>query len=103
VFEDSTCRRPFERYLPGGGFVAIEVASIQSVWRKPRFLGRLIIERRTVSRGGNHQPPVIASVSGSSLEEVVGRLFPKAQSNASIAEALLRLGNHGGQTERVGP
>jgi hypothetical protein len=46
---------------------------------------------------------VIASVSGSSLEEVVGRLFPKAQSNASIAEALLRLGNHGGQTERVGP
>lgn len=102
MFRNSKLRRPFERCLPGGGFVAIEVASTKSLWRKPRFDGRVVVERRAASRGENHRLPVIATASSSSFEEVVEQLLPAAQSNVSIGAALLRLGARDRQTQAVG-
>jgi hypothetical protein len=81
---------PFVRHLPGGGFVAIEVSPAPA-WRPARFFGRVIVERRACPRGDRHQPPVIASAAGATVHDVVDQLFPAAQSNAAIAEALLRL------------
>jgi len=92
MFENLNCHQPFVRHLPGGGFVAIEVSSAKSLWRKPRFRGRVVVERRAASRTGGHQPPVIATASGRSLQDVVKQLFHAAQSNATIASALLHLG-----------
>ena len=89
---NSKVHQPFVRHLPGGGFVAIEVSPAKSIWRKPRFRGRVIVERRAASRAGDHQPPVIATASGPSLDDVVKQLFHAAQSNATIASALLHLG-----------
>jgi hypothetical protein len=82
---------PFERQLPGGGFVAIEVVSTKSLWRSPVYHGRVIVERRAPSRRRGHEPPVIATASASNVEAVVAQLLPAAQCNATIGAALLRL------------
>jgi hypothetical protein len=85
------CQRPFERHLPGGGFVAIEVTSDKSVWRNRVFRGSVVVERRAASRRQGHHPPVIATASGPTLDGVIDQLLPAAQSNATIGAALLRL------------
>ncbi|HSQ29373.1 MAG TPA: hypothetical protein VLN49_05955 [Gemmatimonadaceae bacterium] len=82
--------RPFHRELPGGGFVAIEVTSRNSVWREPFYDGRIIVERRAHERREGHEPPVIAKASAPRAEAVVDQLLPAAQSNAMIGAALLR-------------
>jgi hypothetical protein len=82
--------RPFERELPGGGFVAIEVSPTRSVWRNPVFRGRVIVERRAASRRSGHEPPVVATAAGPTFESVVQQLFPTAQCNATIGAALMR-------------
>jgi len=92
MFESSKHDCPFERELPGGGFVAIEVVSTKSLWGKPTFQGRVIVERRSTPRGSAHSAPVIATATASTLDGVMRELFPVAQSNASIGAALLRLG-----------
>jgi len=91
MFKSSEYLNLFERSLPGGGFVAIEVRPVTSIWRKPVFRGRVVVERRADSRGGGHEPPVIATASGPSLEDVVQQLLPAAQCNSTIGGALLRL------------
>jgi hypothetical protein len=85
------CRRPFERCLPGGGFVAIEVTFDKSVCRNPVFRGSVVVERRAASRRDGHQPPVIATASGATVGRVIDQLLSVAQSNATIGAALLRL------------
>ena len=94
---------PFVRYLPGGGFVAIEVTRVKSNWRQTRFLGRIIVERRARSRRDGHIPPVIARASGATVDDVVSQLFSAAQSNGWIAAALLRLGGRTAAKRPVGP
>jgi hypothetical protein len=85
------CERLFERQLPGGGFVAIEVEPEKPLWGKPVFRGRVVVERRAISRRDGHEPPVISTASGPSLNDVINQLLPAAQSNATIGAALLRL------------
>jgi hypothetical protein len=67
MLQNSKCTRAFERRLAGGGFVAIEVEPIRSMWRNAGFRGRVVVERRSVQQ-----------------------LFAAAQSNATIAAALVR-------------
>jgi len=82
--------RPFQRELPGGGFVAIEVTSRKPAWRDRVYAGRVVVERRAGPRREGHEPPVIATASGGSMEAVVEQLLPAAQNNATIGAALLR-------------
>ena len=90
MFENTEGQRPFERELPGGGFVAIEVSTARSVWRRPVFRGRVVVERRTAARRNGHEPPIIATAVGRTLEAVVQQLLPAAQCNATIGAALIR-------------
>ena len=83
-----SAERLFHRDLPGGGYVAIELAS--SVSTADRTV-RVIIERRTDrARRDGHRPPVI-------LEEAwkpdlgFGELYRIACDNVAIARGLLRL------------
>jgi len=85
------CHRPFERHLPGGGFVAIEVTSDEAGSHNRVYHGRVVVERRAVSRRDGHQPPVIATASGATVGGVIDQLLSAAQSNATIGAALLRL------------
>jgi hypothetical protein len=87
------CIDAYRRDLPGGGFVAVEVQPMRtSWWRQPRYEGRVLVERRSVSREGDHASPVIARATGDSVEEVVQALLPAARSNEAIGAAFLRLG-----------
>lgn len=92
MFKNSKRERPFERQLPGGGYVAIEVESKRSLWRSPVFHGTVVVERRAAPRRGGDGLPIIATASGSNLESVVQELLPAAQCNATIGAALLKLG-----------
>ena len=102
MFEVSKCQRVFERRLPGAGFVAIEVRPSTSFWRDPVFHGRVVVERRAISRDADDEPPIVATASGASLEVVVQQLLPAAQSNETIGAALIRTEHrHPGESLRT--
>jgi hypothetical protein len=84
----SKVRRAFQRPLPGGGFVAIDVVARQSMFRAPRYDGWVVVERRAHPRG--HPPPVVARATGGTIDSVVQQLLPAAENNPSIAAGLLR-------------
>ena len=86
---DSKTRREYIRPLPGGGFVAIDVTPVSPVFGRRHFRGTLIVERRTGWRCEGHSPPVIAEVSGKSVDSVVRKLLPAAECNPAIGAALL--------------
>ena len=87
---DSKTQREYIRALPGGGFVAIDVAPVTSLLGRRHFCGRLIVERRTGWRCEGHSPPGIAEVWGKTIDSVVRKLLPAAECNPAIGAALLR-------------
>lgn len=91
MWRKSETQRAYLRELPGAGFVAIDVESVSSLFRRPRYHGKLTVERRANWRREGHSPPVIAEASGRSIEAVVQQLLPAAEYNPSIGAALLRL------------
>ena len=85
-------QRAYERDLPGGGFVAIDVTPVASIFRAPRFRGSLVVDRRGVGRRAGHLPPVIGRALGKSRESVVQQLLPVALLNAAIGAAIIKRG-----------
>lgn len=84
-------RRAYQRGLPAGGFVAIDVVQTRSIWRGRMYEGKLVVERRLESRRKGHAPPVVGQAWGRNVEEVVQQLLPSAQYNPAIGAAILRL------------
>ncbi len=87
---DSKVQRAFVRQLPGGGFVAIDVVPVTSMFHRRRYHGSLVVERRASSRRQGHVPPVIAEAVGKTVESVIQQLLPAAEYNPAIGAALLR-------------
>lgn len=85
-------QRAYERDLPGGGFVAIDVTPVASIFRAPHYRGSLVVERRGARRRAGHQPPVIGHALGKSREAVVQQLLPIALFNAAIGAAIIKRG-----------
>jgi hypothetical protein len=80
--------RLFHRDLPGGGYVAIELAG--PALADDRRV-RVIVERRSDrQRRGGHHPPVILEESWKA-DRGIGELYRIACDNAAIARGLLRL------------
>ena len=78
----------YQRDLPGGGFVNVaeDPAQAGAVRR-----AHLLVERRSdPSRRDGHEPPVIATVEGTSSHSVFRQLLEIATDNVEIARALLR-------------
>ncbi len=88
-------QRAYERDLPGGGFVAIDVTPVSSIFRAPRYRGSLVVERRGARRRPGHLPLVIGHALGTSRESVVQQLLPTAQFNAAIGAAIIKRGRSG--------
>lgn len=81
--------RLYERELPGGGYVAIEV---QRRWAGERDtpVTRLCVERRHArDRRAGHEPPVIAELVGDEWSPNFTTIFQIARDNAAIARGLL--------------
>jgi hypothetical protein len=78
----------YERELPGGGFVTIQVAD-----RGPdqqRCEGRISVERRVErERREGHEPPVIVQLEGDSSRTVFNELYRIAADNVAVARAIL--------------
>lgn len=85
-------KRVHVRELAGGGYAAIDVGPRRSIWQRHVFQGLLIVERRPVVRREGHQPPVIATARGRTVEAVVRQLLPILQCDPAIGSALLRRG-----------
>jgi hypothetical protein len=76
----------YERELPGGGFVAIEIADAAP----QRCSGRISVERRVErERREGHEPPVIVSIEGDSRRTVFNELYRIAADNVAVARAIL--------------
>lgn len=81
-------QRAYERELPGGGFVAIDVHTIRTLLHGRKFVAELWVERRRSQRRIGDSPPIIGTASGATMEEVIRKLLPAAQCNVSIGAAL---------------
>ncbi len=80
--------RLFHRDLPGGGFVAIELAGLPATAKQSV---RVIVERRgDRDRRSGHQPPVIVEEDWKP-ERGIGELYRIACDNVAIARGLLNL------------
>jgi len=85
--ERRSSERLFNRDLPGGGFVAIEVTMSSADERRVR----VIVERRgDRGRREGHRPPVILEQAWKA-EHGLGDLYRIACDNVSIARGLLLL------------
>src|SRR5262245_54932362 len=80
----------YQRKLPGGGYVAIEVTPVRTLFGQRRYHGEVIVERRVErERRDGHVAPAVARADGSSVAEVLHELFPVAQSNTAVAIGVL--------------
>ena len=59
MWSQSTTQRMYQRSLPGGGFVAIDVTCVASFLRRKQYHGVVIAERRSAFRPESHSPPVV--------------------------------------------
>lgn len=85
--ERRAAERLFHRDLPGGGYVAIELAASTGSDR----MVRVIVERRADrARRLGHRPPVLVEETWKP-ERGFGELYRIACDNVAIARGLLRL------------
>lgn len=89
MWQKAKPQRAYVRELPGGGFVAIDVAPVTSLFHRRHYHGTLMVERRASWRREGHTAPVIGEASGSSVEAVVEQLLPAAEWNPAIGAALM--------------
>jgi len=81
--------RLYERELPGGGYVAIEVER-RSAGDRDAPVTRLCVERRHArDRRSGHEPPIIAQLDGDEWSSSFTTIFQIARDNAAIARGLL--------------
>lgn len=77
----------YERELPGGGYVKIDVRREQQASRT-----RVFVERRAKhERRPGHQPVIIAQADGDERSPHFGDLYRMATDNAAIARKLLEI------------
>jgi hypothetical protein len=78
----------YERELPGGGFVAVQVADRGP--EQQQCEGRISVERRVErERREGHEPPVIVHLQGDSPRTVFNELYRIASDNVAVARAIL--------------
>jgi hypothetical protein len=77
----------YQRELPGGGYVKIDVVLEQ---HEPRTC--VFVERRAKhERRPGHKPVIIAQADGDERSPAFGELYRMATDNAAIARKLLEL------------
>jgi hypothetical protein len=82
--------RLYERRLPSGGYVAIEVRPVRTLFGPMKIRGQVVVERRPESRRPGHRAPIAAFAEDAREEEIVLALLPIAKSDSTLAEVLAR-------------
>jgi len=89
---NSRTGRLYERELPGGGYVAIDV-SVEARGGDAVPHTRVFVERRSEAvRRSGHVPPCIAEAEADDSTTAFSDLLRIARDNVAIARALLDLG-----------
>jgi hypothetical protein len=83
--------RAYQRELPGGGFVAIDITTAVTMLRGRCWYGRIVVERRSEPSRRTGNAPVIGHAADKTMELVMQQLLPTALCNQSIGAAILRL------------
>jgi hypothetical protein len=90
--ERRSAERIYERTLPGGGFVAIEVMPVRNVLGRQRYRGNVVVERRGErERRKGHPAPSVAQASAATVATILHELFPVAHSNVTLASGCLAI------------
>ena len=82
--------RFFERALPSGGYIAIQVSPVRTLFGPVIMRGEVVVERRPEARRAGHRAPIAACAEGSATQEIVEALYPIATSDPFITDALAR-------------
>jgi len=92
ALDDRTRDARYHRWLPGGGYVEIEVeVDHAGDASPPSARDRLVLERRADRcRRIGHSPPVVAIVVGDDVNTLVAALFRLALDNAALARGLIQ-------------
>lgn len=90
--ERRSAERIYERTLPGGGFVAIEVTPVRNVLGVRKYQGDVVIERRGErERRKGHRAPSVAHARAATVATILHDLFPVAHSNVILASGCLAI------------
>jgi len=87
---DAATTRLYERRLPSGGYVAIQVSPVRTLFGPVKIRGEVVVERRPESRRAGHRAPIAACAEDMGTKEIVDALYPIANSDSAIAEVLAR-------------
>ena len=82
--------RLYERRLPSGGYVAIEVQPVRTLFGPTKIRGQVVVERRPESRRAGHRAPVAACAEQAREEDIFLALLPIARSDDALAQVLAR-------------
>jgi hypothetical protein len=82
--------RLYERRLPSGGYVAIDVLPVRALFGPTKMRGHLVVERRPEERRLGHRAPIAACAEQGGENEIIAALLPIANSDDAIAEVLAR-------------
>jgi hypothetical protein len=82
--------RLYERRLPSGGYVAIQVSPVRPLFGPPKVRGEIVVERRPESRRAGHRPPIAACAEDEWTKNIVDALYPIANSDGALADVLAR-------------
>ena len=83
-------QRLYERRLPSGGYIAIQVTTVRTLFGPNKLRGEIVVERRPEARREGHRPPIAACAENSAVKAIVDALYPLATSDPAIAEVLQR-------------
>lgn len=90
VLDRSSAERVYRRQLPGGGFVAIEIRPVRTLFGQRRYHGEVVVEQRVeLERRRGHRAPAVATAEAETVAAVIHQLFPLAQSNTLLASRVL--------------
>ena len=82
--------RFYERRLPSGGYVAIEVESVRTLFGGVKVRGEIVVERRTEARRKGHRAPIAVAAERERAVDAVRALLPFARSDSALAEVVGR-------------
>ena len=83
-------KRLYERRLPSGGYVAIQVSPVRTFFGRPKVRGEVIVERREPARRVGHRPPIVAVTERDDAFQAAKQLVAIARSDELLADVLSR-------------
>jgi hypothetical protein len=87
---DSSQTQVYRRKLPSGGYIAISMQPVQTLFGPAKMRGHVVVERRAEERRAGHAPPIAAVAEHEDVKTLIAALVPVAESDEMLEQALAR-------------